>query len=85
MTDVREIVDRDTSSQLQQSLLNQFGYCGGAKFLLRVLVNLDSVLSFVPWLATSKSEEYFVKEIGLSQYVIHRIILRKLHSKRRSS
>ena len=63
VTDLREIVDRDTGEMInlvfikpvrvtlvQQGVLAEGTQPG------------ESVLSFVPWLTTTKNEEYFMKE-----------------------
>ena len=63
VTDLREIVDRDTGEMInlvfikpvrvtlvQQGVLTESAQPG------------ESVLSFVPWLTTTKNEEYFIKD-----------------------
>ena len=63
VTDLREIVDRDSGEMInlvfikpvrvtlvQQGVLTESAQPG------------ESVLSFVPWLTTTKNEEYFIKD-----------------------
>ena len=64
LTDIREIVDRDTQESIATVFIKPVRVTVVEQAVLSEGSNQpsDSVLSFVPWLATSKSEEYLVKE-----------------------
>ena len=64
VADVREIVDRDTQESISTVLIKPVRVTVVQQSVLTEGADepSDSVLSFVPWLATSKSEEYFIKQ-----------------------
>ena len=63
VADLREIVDRDTGQSMQLVLIKPVRVAVVQQGVLAENANPgESVLSFVPWLSTSKSEEYFIKE-----------------------
>ena len=63
VSDVRELIDRDTQQPLSTVLIKPVRVTVVQQAVLTegATEPSDSVLSFVPWLATSKSEEYFIK------------------------
>ena len=63
VTDLREIVDRDSGQSVQLVLIKPVRVAVVQQGVLAENANPgESVLSFVPWLSTSKGEEYFIKE-----------------------
>ena len=63
VADLREIVDRETGKSMQLVLIKPVRVAVVQQGVLAENANPgESVLSFVPWLSTSKSEEYFIKE-----------------------
>lgn len=63
VADVRELIDRDTQQPMSTVLIKPVRVTVVQQAVLNEGASQpsDSVLSFVPWLATSKSEEYFIK------------------------
>jgi hypothetical protein len=64
VADIREMIDRDTQESISTVLIKPVRVTVVQQSVLTEGANepSDSVLSFVPWLATSKSEEYFIKQ-----------------------
>ena len=64
VADIREIIDRDTQESISTVLIKPVRVTVVQQSVLTEGANepSDCVLSFVPWLATSKSEEYFIKQ-----------------------
>ena len=63
VADVREIYDRENNVVLDLVLVKPVRVTVVQQGVLTEDTNPgNSVLSFVPWLATSKSEEYFIKQ-----------------------
>ncbi len=64
VADIREIVDRDTQEPISTVLIKPVRVTVVQQAVLTEGANepSDSVLSFIPWLATSKSEEYFINK-----------------------
>jgi hypothetical protein len=62
--DFREIIDRETQELMEFVMIKPVRVTVVQQGVLTEGANEspDSVLSFVPWLATSKSEEYFVNK-----------------------
>lgn len=63
VADVRELIDRDTQQPISTIFIKPVRVTVVQQAVLTegATEPSDSVLSFVPWLATSKSEEYFIK------------------------
>ena len=64
VADVREIIDKDTQKPISVVLIKPVRVTVVQQGVLTegATQPSDSVLSFVPWLATSKSEEYFIQQ-----------------------
>ena len=63
VTDLREIVDRDSGQSVQLVLIKPVRVAVVQQGVLTEGAQLgESVLSFVPWLSTTKNEEYFIKD-----------------------
>ena len=64
VADIREIVDRDTQVPISTVLIKPVRVTVVQQGVLSEGASQpsDSVLSFVPWLATSQSEEYFIQK-----------------------
>ena len=64
IADVREIVDRDTNEIISTVFIKPVRVAVTQPAVLTEGAEApsDTILSFVPWLATSKSEEYFVSK-----------------------
>lgn len=63
VTDLREIVDRDTGEVVNMVFIKPVRVAVVQQGVLTENANpAESVLSFAPWLSTSKNEEYFLKE-----------------------
>lgn len=61
VADVREMVDRETGKPLSMVLIKPVRITVVKQGLLNEETNQpQSVLNFEPWVATSKSEEYFI-------------------------
>ena len=63
VADLREIVDRDTGQSMQLVLIKPVRVAVVQQGVLTESAQPgESVLSFVPWLSTTKNEEYFIKD-----------------------
>ena len=64
VADVREVVDRETKRPLSTVLIKPVRVTVVQQGVLTEGASQpsDSLLSFVPWLSTSKSEEYFIQQ-----------------------
>jgi hypothetical protein len=64
VADVREIIDKETYKPISVVLIKPVRVTVVKQAVLTEGDSQpsDSVLSFVPWLATSKSEEYFIQQ-----------------------
>ena len=63
VTDLREIVDRDSGQSVQLVLIKPVRVAVVQQGVLTEGAQPgESVLSFVPWLSTTKNEEYFIKD-----------------------
>lgn len=63
IADVREIIDKETQKQMSLVLIKPVRVSVVERgTLVEGLQQNQSVLSFEPWIATSKSEEYFVPQ-----------------------
>ena len=64
VADVREIIDKETYKPISVVLIKPVRVTVVKQAVLTEGASQpsDSVLSFVPWLATSKSEEYFIQQ-----------------------
>ena len=64
VADVREIIDKETYKPISVVLIKPVRVTVVQQGVLTegATQPSDSVLSFVPWLATSKSEEYFIQQ-----------------------